>query len=103
MAFSLDDVVPWGFDLALCSHLLFLYSGQLDAGFHLESIVELLRVSSELRIFPLLELGSKPSPHVDAVSANLERRGFAVSRVPVPYEFQRGGNEMLVIARRRAP
>lgn len=35
------------FSLALCSHLLFLYSAQLSLDFHLDAIAELLRVSSE--------------------------------------------------------
>ena len=40
------------FDLALCSHLLFLYSEQLTADFHLASIRELCRVAGEVRVFP---------------------------------------------------
>ena len=39
--------LPFGadeFDLALCSHLLFLYSAQLSADFHLAAIGEMLRV-----------------------------------------------------------
>src|SRR5262249_17370206 len=42
------------FDLALCSHLLFRYSNQPSFDFHRASIEELLRVASEVRIFPLL-------------------------------------------------
>lgn len=83
------------FDVALCSHFLFLYSEQHDAPFHVRSIAELRRVSREVRIFPLLELGSVSSRHVETVTAELERRGYRAERVRVPYEFQRGGNEML--------
>lgn len=59
MGFTLGQVVPWGrsFDLAVCSHLLFLYSEHLSEDFHVESIKELCRVAGEARIFPLLELG----------------------------------------------
>ena len=49
------------FDLCVCSHLLFLYSEQLSFDFHLESMLELLRVASEVRIFPLLKLDCEPS------------------------------------------
>jgi hypothetical protein len=42
------------FSLALVSHLLFLDSGQLDLGFHVASLGELLRVAREARVFPLL-------------------------------------------------
>lgn len=85
------------FDLALCSHLLFLYSAQLSEAFHLASIRELCRVAAEVRIFPLLELGARKSRHVDAVIAKLEREGYLVRIEPVPYEFQKGGNQMMTI------
>jgi SAM-dependent methyltransferase len=83
------------FDLALCSHLLFLYSEHLSEDFHVESIQELCRVAGEARIFPLLELGSRKSRHVPAVTARLAAAGYAVSIETVPYEFQRGGNQMM--------
>jgi len=83
------------FDLALCSHFLLLYSEQHDFEFHLDSVLELRRVSHEVRIFPLLELGSVPSRHLGRLTAELERRGHDVERVKVPWEFQKNGNEML--------
>lgn len=85
------------FDLALCSHLLFLYSGQLSEEFHLAAIRELVRVAGEVRIFPLLELGSQPSRHYQAVTSSLSAMGYNVTVVSVPYEFQRGGCQMLRI------
>ncbi len=86
------------FDLALCSHYLFLYSGQLSLDFHLRSIVELCRVAREVRIFPLLELGAITSRHVEGVVGALENLDYAVTIEEVPYEFQRGGNQMLVVS-----
>lgn len=83
------------FDLALCSHFLFLYSQQFDAAFHLQSMRELCRVAREVRVFPLLALGAQPSPHLTAVTTALEADGFRSVVEPVPYEFQRGGNQML--------
>jgi len=85
------------FDLALCSHLLFLYSEHLSEDFHVASIQELCRVAREARIFPLLELGSKKSRHVEPVRARLTAAGYAVSVRTVPYEFQRGGNQMMSV------
>jgi hypothetical protein len=41
------------FSVALCSHLLFCYP-QLGRELHLRAVAELLRVSGEVRIFPLL-------------------------------------------------
>jgi hypothetical protein len=83
------------FDLALCSHFLFLYSEQLDEVFHVDAVRELCRVAEEVRIFPLLDLGAVESPHVAAVVAALQADGLTADRVRVPYEFQKGGNQML--------
>jgi hypothetical protein len=87
------------FDLALCSHFLFLYSQQHDAAFHVRATVELCRIAPDVRIFPLLALGGQRSPHLPVVMAELESRGFIASVERVPYEFQRGGNEMLRVRR----
>jgi SAM-dependent methyltransferase len=87
------------FELALSSHFLFLYSGQRSLAFHLAAIEEMLRVAAEARIFPLLDLAGDPSCHLDPVLAELRRRGHAPRIVTVPYEFQRGGNQLLVITR----
>lgn len=85
------------FDIALASHFLFLYSAHLSAEFHVRALVEMLRVSSEVRVFPLVCLDGKPSRYVGAVVAALGKRGFQSEIVSVPYEFQRGANEMLRI------
>lgn len=85
------------FDLAICSHFLFLYSEQLSEDFHVQSIQELCRVSKKTRIFPLLELGSIKSRHLEPVIARIQEQGYKSEITPVPYEFQKGGNEMLTI------
>lgn len=85
------------FDLALVSHLLFLYSDQLSLDFHIRSIDELCRVSKEVRIFPLLDLNSNRSPYVDEVVEYFTRKGFSACEEKVNYEFQKGGNAMLRI------
>jgi hypothetical protein len=84
------------FDIAVCSHLLFLYSEQLSENFHFAAIRELCRVAAEVRIFPLLELGSKESRHLNAVVRFLSETAYDLAIVPVAYEFQRGGNRMMV-------
>jgi hypothetical protein len=85
------------FDIAVCSHFLFLYSEQLSEEFHLQSLRELCRVAPEARVFPLLDLGAKKSRHVDTVVSCLNSEGFHVAIEHVPYEFQRGGNQMVRI------
>jgi hypothetical protein len=87
------------FDLALCSHFLFLYTTQLGDAFHRHAIREMCRVAREVRIFPLLGLGTVPSPLVEPLATELAGTGFDVSIERVPYEFQRGGNKMMRIRR----
>lgn len=91
------DFADQCFDLALCSHFLFLYSAHLDLDFHLDSIKEMLRVSQEIRIFPLLTLMQKTSPYLDVVMSELSNLGYFMKVKEVSYEFQPGGNKMLVI------
>ena len=87
------------FDLALCSHFLFLYSDHLGAEFHTDAVRELCRVAREVRIFPLLALDGERSPFVEDVRKTLTGSGIVVSLELVPYEFQRGGNQMMRIRR----
>ena len=85
------------FDLALCSHFLFLYTTQLGEAFHRTAIRDLCRVAREVQIFPLLALGGQRSPYVDDNAGALRAAGFEVSIESVPYEFQRSGNHMMRI------
>jgi len=85
------------FGLALCSHFLFLYTDQLGEDFHHAAVEELCRIATEVRVFPLLALGSEPSRLIEPISAGLRTRGRRVTIEPVPYEFQRNGNKMLRI------
>ena len=85
------------FDLALCSHLLFLYSKQLTLEFHKLAITELCRVANEVRIFPLVTLSGNRSVYVEDIKEHFEEKRCTVSIETVPYEFQHGGNEMITI------
>jgi hypothetical protein len=82
------------FDLAVCSHFLFLYTEQLSEAFHRCAIRELCRLAYEVRIFPLLALDGRPSPYIATIVDHL-RDCCEVSIETVPYEFQRGGNQMM--------
>lgn len=87
------------FDLALCSHFLFLYSAQLGEKFHVAAVLEMCRVAKECRIFPLLALDGRRSELVQPVLNAIEDAGFEASLEKVPYEFQRG-NQMMRICRK---
>jgi hypothetical protein len=95
LPFSEDE-----FDLALCSHFLFTYSNVLSLEFHLIAIRELCRVAAEVRIFPLIgQFGTGYSPHVPEILSRLAAQGFRCEVKQVPYEFQKGGNEMMCVRR----
>ena len=87
------------FDIALCSHFLFLYSVQLGYEFHRDSIIEMLRVAGEARIFPIVDLTPTLSVHAEPLAKELRSRGFIVEFRKVDYEVQRGGNEMMRVRR----
>lgn len=89
------------FDLALCSHFLLLYSQELSAEFHRAAVLEMCRVASEARVFPLLDMRGQRSAHLPGLIQDFRCSGFEVSVERVDYEFQRGGNEMLRVTRRR--
>jgi hypothetical protein len=82
------------FDLAVCSHFLFLYIKHLSEAFHRSAILELCRVAGEVRVFPLLALDGRASPYVARLVDDLSS-SWDVSLETVPYEFQRGGNQMM--------
>jgi hypothetical protein len=90
------------FELALCSHFLLLYSEQFSREFHRDALIELCRVAAEVRVFPLLDLSGERSRHLDTLLAELLAAGFNAKLEKVPYEFQRGGDEMLRIRKRQA-
>ncbi len=94
------DFADHAFDLALCSHFLFLYSDQLTLDFHRQSIHELCRLAREVRIFPLQNLAAQPSLYVQPIMAELIAAGYDVDIRQVNYEFQRGSQSMLQITRR---
>ena len=84
------------FDLVLSAHFLFFYSANRDFAFHLNAVRELLRIGSEVRIFPIVDVNSNPSPFLPPVMDVLETDGITCSVERVPYHFQKTGNEMLV-------
>ena len=84
------------FDLVLSSHFLFTYADRLDLEFHRAALRELHRVARrEVRVFPLLEQGGRPVPAL--LSGLLATLDIPHRIQRVSYEFQRGGNEMLVL------
>jgi hypothetical protein len=85
------------FDLVLSAHLCFLYDDRLSERFHHRAIRELLRVGDELRVFPLHGFDADRSALVEPVVQRLRADGYRTEIRSVPFEFQRGADEMLVV------
>ena len=88
---------PKQFQLALCSHYLFLYSDQVDETAHVKAVNELCRVADEVRIYPLITLGGEPSSHLDAVIKALNNYGVDARFEQTNAQFQKGATQMLVL------
>ena len=89
------------FDLVLSGHFVFTYSHKFDFSFLLSSVLELFRVSSrEVRIYPLQGSDAQPYKHMTDLLSALKAYGIVYDIRPVSFEFQRGSNQMLLLARR---
>jgi SAM-dependent methyltransferase len=87
------------FDLAVCSHLVFTWADQLGYDWHAAALLELCRVTREVRVFPtVLQGGGDPVPFWDALMEDLRRADVNAELRRVPYEFQVGADTMLVMS-----
>lgn len=91
------------FHIALSSHLLFTYDNMFDYEFHKNSILEMLRVSKEVRIFPLVDFKNSRvleeknfSPFVYQIIDELSK-DFKCEIMKVDFEFQPRANYYLKI------
>lgn len=88
------------FALALCSHLLFTWSGAFDEAWHRRALADLLRVAREVRVFPLVVQGTGEAvPYLPRLLDGLRVEGRRVETPRVPYEFQRGADRVLSVSR----
>ncbi len=95
---ELPNQVPfkeYTFDIGLCSHFLLLYT-ELGYEFHIQAISEMLRVCKEIRIFPIIDLNAEKS-EMNLRVIEFFRKDYEVTIRKTDYEFQKGGNELLII------
>ena len=93
-----DAVADGSFDLAVCSHLLFTWANVFDMAWHEAALREMARVATEVRVFPLVHQGSGEA--VGFLGALRERLTHVETGiVTVPYAFQVGADEMLLVSR----
>lgn len=83
------------FDIGLSSHFLLMYTA-LGYDFHIQSISEMLRICREVRIFPILDLDGNNTELINNVISYF-RENHTVKIFKTNYEFQKGGNKLLII------
>lgn len=98
------DYEDGSFDLVLSSHLLFTYDDRFSYQFHKDSILEMLRVGKEVRLFPLVDFKNSRvgeernfSPFVYRFLEDL--KGYNCEIIKVDFEFQPGAGYMLKITK----
>lgn len=89
------------FDIALCSHFLFVYGDLLSRDDHLRAIVELTRVARVVRIFPIVGFKASADQHLEYVISECEKVGIACSIRNVRYNFLQGTGRMLEASKLR--
>ncbi|MFD1953435.1 class I SAM-dependent methyltransferase [Paenibacillus thailandensis] len=77
------------FSLVLCSHFLFLYSEQFDERFHIESVLEMMRLCRPggfVKIYPIVSFRTEPYPGMEKLLKTIIQAGgkpeFMLSRLP---------------------
>lgn len=90
------------FSLVFCSHFLFLYESQFDFQFHLEAILQLVRVckpGGRVLIYPLSTFAREPYARLEELEASLEQSGTQVTRIPTTFRFLKGATQVLQISK----
>jgi hypothetical protein len=86
------------FRLVLCGYLLFAYPDHLDEADHERGLRELLRVArEEVRVFPLIDTAYVRHPAIEDLRRRLAADGVDSEVRRVDYQFQRGGDEVLIL------
>ena len=83
----------------MSSHFLFTYPERLSTDSHVASIEEMCRVADKVCVFPLLYYDGWPSRLLHPVISKLRTQRYRAVIQRVPYEFQKGGDRLLSIAR----
>ncbi|WP_267256693.1 hypothetical protein [Coxiella endosymbiont of Ornithodoros maritimus] len=79
------------FELDLCADLVFRNETDLPQ----LAIMELCRITHEVRIFPLLDEQGKVLDTLDPLILTLQEKNYGIEVRKVPYKLQRGSNAML--------
>lgn len=96
---ELPERLPYAgktFDIGLSSHFLLMYTS-LGYDFHIQAMEEMLRVCKEIRIFPIVDLDANHTSLIMDVIKYFKKYYYEVKILKTKYEFQKGGNKLLVI------
>lgn len=89
----------FSFDYVLSSHYFFSLDNASEEkekiSQHLKDIMELARIGSEIRIFPVMDRIGRISPLLGPVLLGLQQANFGVEVREVPYKLYPKGNAML--------
>jgi len=89
------------FELALVSHLLFVYDTHLSFAEHLSAILELVRVSpGGVRVHPVVESSGRQYGRMDDLRAALGRLNVHTDIKPVTATWIAGAAQMLICRKR---
>ena len=83
------------FDIGRSSHFIQKYT-KLGYDYHVKSMNEMLRVCKEIRIFPIVDLDANKTELISNVIKYFKNH-YEVEIRDTQYEFQKGGNKMLII------
>lgn len=83
------------FDIGLSSHFLLMYT-ILGFDFHIQAMMEMLRICKEIRIFPIVDLDANKTDLISNVIDYFKQR-YDVEIRKTQYEFQKGDNKLLII------
>ena len=88
------------FQLALCSHFLFLFADRLDYRFHLKSMLEMTRVSpGAALVYPVVNLEGKPYGAMDRLTCELAEKGVTARLIKTEFEFLKGATQLMRLQR----
>ncbi len=88
------------FTLTLSSHLLFTYPNFLSFESHVDSLLELVRVTrGEVRVYPLVDTANTVYPRLDQVRARLSERGVHTETRKADCTYNERGDELLACRR----
>jgi hypothetical protein len=88
------------FSLVLCSHFLFLYQEQFDYSFHINAVIEMLRVcraGGQIRMYPIFDFKGAPYPSLERLMNEIQEHGAITELVPSELPFIRGSTHYLKI------